>query len=271
MVAGLSPVYRAVAERDGSWWAIRVPELRGVYSQARRLVDVEAMARDVIALVIDVAPDSFAVSVEPVLGSDAAGLVEQALAGRLEAERAARRASEQLRVAVDRLSASGLTVRDIAHVLGLSHQRIAQVIGSRRTVAAVDSTVAADEAQSISPDAHPERVGEAPAAYDRSVDAILGSILRRIVEAYQPEAVYLFGSRARHQADADSDYDLLVVVPADAPEARRRPQLAVRALRGVGVPVDAVVMTRPAFDLRAHVVNSLPEAALHEGRLLYGA
>jgi len=32
-----------------------------------------------------------------------------------------------------------------------------------------------------------------------------------------------------------------------------------------------VVMTRPAFDLRAHVVNSLPEAALREGRLLYGA
>jgi len=144
MVAGLSPVYRAVAERDGSWWAIRVPELRGIYSQARRLADVEAMARDVIALVLDVAPDSFGVSVEPVLGSDAAGLVEQALAGRLEAERAVRQASEQLQVAVDRLSASGLTVRDIAHVLGLSHQRIAQVNGRRHIVAAVHATVAAD-------------------------------------------------------------------------------------------------------------------------------
>jgi predicted RNase H-like HicB family nuclease len=144
MVAGLRPAYRAVAERDGSWWAIRVPELRGVYSQARRLADVEAMARDVVALVLDVAPDTFDVSVEPVLGSDAAGLVEQALAGRLEVERAARRASEQLRVAVDRLAESGLTVRDIAHILGLSHQRIAQVSGSRRTVAAVHSTVAAD-------------------------------------------------------------------------------------------------------------------------------
>lgn len=127
MVAELRPVYRAVAERDGSWWAIRVPDLRGVYSQARRLAGVEAMARDAIALVLDVAPDTFDVSVEPVLGGDAAGLVEQALTGRLEAERAARRASEQLRVAVDRLAASGLTVRDIAHLLGLSHQRIAQV------------------------------------------------------------------------------------------------------------------------------------------------
>jgi DNA-directed RNA polymerase specialized sigma24 family protein len=107
------------------------------YTQVRRLADVEAMARDAIALMLDVAPNSFDVSVEPVLGSDAAELVEQALAGRLEAERAARRASEQLRVAVDRLSASGLTVRDIAHILGLSHQRIAQVSGSRRTAATI--------------------------------------------------------------------------------------------------------------------------------------
>jgi predicted nucleotidyltransferase len=126
-------------------------------------------------------------------------------------------------------------------------------------------------ARSPSPVARAGRAGEALATYDRSVDAILGSILRRLVEAYQPEAVYLFGSQARGEADPDSDYDLLVVVPADAPEARRRPHLAVQALRGVGVPVDAVIMTRPAFDLRSHVINSLPEAALHEGRLLYGA
>jgi predicted RNase H-like HicB family nuclease len=144
MVAGLRPAYRAVAERDGSWWAIRVPELRGVYSQARRLADVEAMARDAIALVLDVAPRSFDVSVEPNLGSDAAELVEEALASRLEAARAARRASEQLRAVVDRLASSGLTVRDIAHILGLSHQRIAQVSGSRRTVAAVHRTVPAN-------------------------------------------------------------------------------------------------------------------------------
>lgn len=129
MVADLRPVYRAVAERDGSWWAIRVPEVRGVYSQARRLADVEAMARDAIALVRDVAPDSFDVAVEPVLGDEAARLVEQAWTDRLDAERAARRASEQLRAAVDRLATAGLTVRDIAHLLGLSHQRVAQVAG----------------------------------------------------------------------------------------------------------------------------------------------
>ncbi|HSW42733.1 MAG TPA: nucleotidyltransferase domain-containing protein [Patescibacteria group bacterium] len=168
--------------------------------------------------------------------------------GRLHLREIARRAS----------TSAGTTARELTR-LEAAGLVWSQIEGRQRYYTAL----------SPSPDARAGRAGEALATYDRSVDAILGSILRRLVEAYQPEAVYLFGSRARGQADPDSDYDLLIVVPADAPEARRRPQLAVQALRGVGVPVDAV--TRPAFDLRAHVVNSLPEAALREGRLLYGA
>jgi len=168
-----------------------------------------------------------------------------------------------------------LHLRAIARLVGASAGTTARELTRLETAGLVSSEIEGRqryyEARSPSPVTRTGRIGDALAAYDRSVETVLGSILRRLVEAYQPEAVYLFGSRARGRADPDSDYDLLVVVPADAPEARQRPQLAVRALRGVGVPVDAVVMTRPAFDLRAHVVNSLPEAALREGRLLYGA
>ena len=56
-------VYKVDIERDGKWWAISVPELPGVFSQARRRGQVEAMARDAIALYLDVPLDSFAVSV----------------------------------------------------------------------------------------------------------------------------------------------------------------------------------------------------------------
>ena len=168
-----------------------------------------------------------------------------------------------------------LHLRAIARLVGTSAGTTARELARLEDAGLVSSQMEGRQryftARTPSPITRTGRAGEALAAYDRSVDAILGSILRRLVEAYQPEAVYLFGSRARGQADAESDYDLLVVVPADASEERQRPQLAVRTLRGVGVPVDAVVMTRPAFDLRAHVVNSLPEAALREGRLLYGA
>jgi predicted nucleotidyltransferase len=47
-------------------------------------------------------------------------------------------------------------------------------------------------------------------------DPTLAEIVRRLVAAYQPERIYLFGSVARGEAGPDSDYDLLVIVPDDA-------------------------------------------------------
>lgn len=41
-------------------------------------------------------------------------------------------------------------------------------------------------------------------------DRVLGEILRRLVDAFQPERIYLFGSKARDEAGSDSDYDLMV-------------------------------------------------------------
>jgi len=38
-------------------------------------------------------------------------------------------------------------------------------------------------------------------------------VVRRLVEAYQPERIYLFGSIARGDGAPDSDYDLLIIVP----------------------------------------------------------
>ena len=49
-------------------------------------------------------------------------------------------------------------------------------------------------------------------------DPILGDVVSRLVRAYQPERVYLFGSAARGDAGPDSDYDIVVVVA----EIRRR-------------------------------------------------
>ena len=48
-------------------------------------------------------------------------------------------------------------------------------------------------------------------------DPKLAEIVKRLVEAYQPERIYLFGSKARDQANPDSDYDIMVVIPDSAP------------------------------------------------------
>jgi len=102
-------------------------------------------------------------------------------------------------------------------------------------------------------------------------DAALAEIVRRLVAAYQPERIYLFGSIARGDAGGDSDYDLMVIVPDDASGERRDSDLAYRALRGTGLAADVLVWTRSRFDRRAHVVASLPATILREGRLLHAA
>lgn len=56
--------YTAVCVRSGGWWAISVPQINGVHSQARRLDQVRATAREAIALMLDVPADSFDVEVE---------------------------------------------------------------------------------------------------------------------------------------------------------------------------------------------------------------
>jgi predicted nucleotidyltransferase len=95
--------------------------------------------------------------------------------------------------------------------------------------------------------------------------------VRRLVTTFRPERIYLFGSKARYEADPDSDYDLLIVVPDDAPLERTRSRLAYRVLRGTGVAADILVWTRRSFESRLHVVASLPATVVREGKLLYAA
>ena len=95
--------------------------------------------------------------------------------------------------------------------------------------------------------------------------------MRRLVDAYQPERIYLFGSMARGDEGPDSDYDLLVIVPDDAPAVRQDSDLAYRALRGTGIAADVLVWVRSRFERRKHVVASLPATVLREGRLLHAA
>lgn len=102
-------------------------------------------------------------------------------------------------------------------------------------------------------------------------DAALAEVVRRLAAAYQPEKIYLFGSAARGDSGPDSDYDLIVVVPDDAPPERRDSGLAYQVLWGAGAAVDAVVCTSTWFNARTHLKASLPGTVLREGKLLYAA
>ena len=75
----------------------------------------------------------------------------------------------------------------------------------------------------------------------------LRDAVRRLVRAYEPRRIYLFGSSARGDADGASDYDLMVEVPDSAPSARRRtPETALKGfLAWHDQPFDAAVALLP--------------------------
>jgi len=102
-------------------------------------------------------------------------------------------------------------------------------------------------------------------------DRDLAEVVKRLVAAYEPERIYLFGSAARGDAGPDSDNDLLVIVPDDASEERRRSRLAYNALRGTGIAADVLVCTHRYFEERLHLRASLPATVLREGKLLHAA
>ncbi len=102
-------------------------------------------------------------------------------------------------------------------------------------------------------------------------DQILKEVVRRLVEAYRPERIYLFGSKARGEAGPDSDYDLMIVVADHVSPEKKRSRLAYQTLRGTRTAADVLVWTRGDFDSRLHLASSLPAIIAREGKLLYAA
>ena len=104
-----------------------------------------------------------------------------------------------------------------------------------------------------------------------STDALLKEIVDRLVKAFRPETIYLFGSVARGQAGPDSDYDLMVVVSSSDEPKYRRAVRAQQALWGVAGGADVLVLTRTEFEESREVICSLPATVLREGKELYAA
>ena len=95
----------------------------------------------------------------------------------------------------------------------------------------------------------------------------LDEIIRRVVEVAQPERIVLFGSAARGEMTRHSDVDLLIVSDrGDALDLMRR---IYRRLGGVGVPVDALVVSTADVARYRDSHALIIKPALREGRTVY--
>ncbi|MGB2821386.1 MAG: nucleotidyltransferase domain-containing protein [Phycisphaerae bacterium] len=89
-----------------------------------------------------------------------------------------------------------------------------------------------------------------------------------IVRQFRPLRVILFGSHARGTAHADSDIDLLVVLPSVADKRKTAVEIR-RSLDDFPVSKDVIVTTPDEIERRGRLVGSLLRPALREGRTIY--
>ena len=93
--------------------------------------------------------------------------------------------------------------------------------------------------------------------------------IKLIIEDYEPDRIFIFGSYARGEAGPDSDLDILIIKDtADRPVERCRKVL--RLLKGSGIPKDIFVVTRREFDAKKDLVGTVAYEAHHFGEIVYG-
>lgn len=101
---------------------------------------------------------------------------------------------------------------------------------------------------------------------------LLRQMVQTIINEVAPETIILFGSRARDNARADSDVDLLVVESEPFSPQRSRRKEAARlymALRGLAVAKDILLYNRDEFERWKNSLNHVVGRAHREGRVLH--
>lgn len=95
--------------------------------------------------------------------------------------------------------------------------------------------------------------------------------VKKLVETYEPQAVFVFGSFAWGTPGPGSDLDLLVVVEHSEETPYKRILKGLKSLRGLKIPRDVLVYTKDEFENLAKDRASLCYKIKHEGIKAYEA
>ena len=119
--------YAAIVSREGRWWIV---EVDGVgTTQARNLTEAREMAVDLIALTRDLPVNGIDVEIRVALEEDLEQEIQQAHAAIKELEERQQAVARTSRsVARKLVHSAGLTGRDASVVLGISPQRVSQLL-----------------------------------------------------------------------------------------------------------------------------------------------
>ncbi len=122
--------YNVQATRSGRWWSITIDEDPRAQTQARRLDQVEATAREVLIDLDVVTGDDNVTFTVHTHANELDSLRTSALQAKTAANDASELASRTAREFARRAASEGLPVRDIGILLGVTHQRAQQLLTS---------------------------------------------------------------------------------------------------------------------------------------------
>ena len=108
----------------------------------------------------------------------------------------------------------------------------------------------------------------APISLPQVTEERLREVVRRIVEAFDPERIILFGSHAWGEPTPHSDVDLLIVMKDGERPARRSARVA-RILLDVPFPIDILVRTPTELQHRLRIGDYFIQEILEQGQMLY--
>ncbi|HOO16967.1 MAG TPA: nucleotidyltransferase domain-containing protein [Phycisphaerae bacterium] len=117
----------------------------------------------------------------------------------------------------------------------------------------------------------PDGYGDAaPGVMPEFSQDMLAEIIRRLVAALTPRAIYFFGSHAYGTPHRDSDIDLLIVldhIDSIMDVARR----GYGALFGLGLPIELHFITAEKLERYSGVIGSFHREVKTRGRIVYAA
>jgi predicted RNase H-like HicB family nuclease len=120
---------RLERERDGRW-SVELEEEPRVHTWGKTVEQALARMREAAALWFQTEEDQIDLIPHPVLPKAAGRTIEQAHQAREQARNADRLAIEQTKKAAAALTARGISMRDAAAILGISHQRVHQLLSA---------------------------------------------------------------------------------------------------------------------------------------------
>jgi uncharacterized protein len=96
-------------------------------------------------------------------------------------------------------------------------------------------------------------------------------MIARILDVLHPEQVWLFGSRARGEARADSDWDFMAILSDGAPEQDLEIASVWKRLRDLRLQrVELFTMSRSEFEAWKGSLGTLAEIVASTGVLVHG-